>query len=74
MFPAIPYCIDLIGGPYLVTDPQARERLPTKEVMVPSRPPPIPRRWSHSWRATSDGAVSAATDPASVEPQLACYE
>jgi molybdopterin adenylyltransferase len=22
VFPAIPYCIDLIGGPYLITDPQ----------------------------------------------------
>ncbi|CAK0757386.1 molybdopterin adenylyltransferase [Gammaproteobacteria bacterium] len=25
VFPAIPYCIDLIGGPYLETDPQVLE-------------------------------------------------
>ena len=30
VFPAIPYCIDLIGGPRLETDPAALRRLPSE--------------------------------------------
>jgi|GEM_PF-232995 len=33
VFPAIPYCIDLIGGPYLETDPQVLVSFRPKEVL-----------------------------------------
>ena len=37
IFTAVPYCIDLIGGPYLETDPAAVRRLPAEVAQRPAR-------------------------------------
>jgi molybdopterin adenylyltransferase len=39
IFAAVPYCIDLIGGPYIETDPQVCAAWRPKSAVRPARPP-----------------------------------
>ena len=39
IFAAVPYCIDLIGGPYIETDPQVCAAWRPKTAIRPARPP-----------------------------------
>jgi molybdopterin adenylyltransferase len=41
IFAAVPYCIDLIGGPYIETDPQVCAAWRPKSAIRPARPAPI---------------------------------
>jgi molybdopterin adenylyltransferase len=38
IFAAVPYCIDLIGGPYIETDPQVCAAWRPKTAVRPARP------------------------------------
>jgi molybdopterin adenylyltransferase len=39
IFAAVPYCIDLIGGPYIETDPAVCKAFRPKSALRPTLPP-----------------------------------